>query len=306
MQVINLNTIITEQLATPEYDQFLRYHPDIRIETFLNDKLFNNKGSAPHLAKTFMNLLNNAAEAMPAGGAISIKTDNISLLTPLYGYEQIEPGEYSVLSITDCGVGISQEEQVKIFEPFFTKKKMGRSGSGLGMSVVWGTLKDHGGYIDISSKVDRGTVFTLYFPITHEDLSVPQSNFDIAKYKGNQEDILIVDDTDSQREIAQSILEKLNYRVACASSGEDAVAYLRDNHADLILLDMIMEPGIDGLETYEQINVIKPSQKVVIVSGFSESERVKELQILSKGRYIKKPYDLEDLGKAVHLGLNDS
>jgi CheY-like chemotaxis protein len=187
----------------------------------------------------------------------------------------------------------------RIFEPFYTKKVMGRSGTGLGMSVVWGTVKDHGGYIDVQSTKEKGTIFTLYFPITRKELAKDKSRISIEGYKGKGESILVVDDVQEQREIASQILKKLSYSVTSVSSGEEAVDYLKDNSADLLLLDMIMDPGIDGLETYKRIIEFHPEQKALIASGFSESDRVKETQRLGAGAYLKKPFLLEKIGLAV-------
>ena len=176
---------------------------------------------------------------------------------------------------------------------------MGRSGTGLGMAVVWGTVKDHHGYIDVHSVEDKGTVFTLYFPATRQTATHSASTPSIGKLMGNGETILIIDDIQRQRQIASEMLEKLGYSVAAVPSGEEAVAYLREQSADLLILDMIMDPGIDGLETYKRILEIAPNQKAVIASGYSEDSHVRETQRLGAGCYLKKPFTLEELGRAV-------
>ncbi|MBI5895544.1 MAG: response regulator, partial [Desulfobacterales bacterium] len=134
----------------------------------------------------------------------------------------------------------------KIFEPFYTKKKMGRSGTGLGMSVVSGTVKDHKGFIDLRSIEDSGTRFDLYFPITRAAVHEKSNTFVLEKHLGTER-ILVVDDVREQREIATVLLAKLGYRVDTVNSGEEALAYMRQKAADLVVLDMIMEPGMDGL-----------------------------------------------------------
>jgi CheY-like chemotaxis protein len=192
----------------------------------------------------------------------------------------------------------------RIFEPFYTKKSMGRSGTGLGMAVVWGTVKDHRGYIDIKSQEGKGTAITLYFPVTRQELDKTTDFYDIEAIKGKGESILIVDDIADQRQIASEMLEKLGYTVKAVESGEAAVDYLANHRVDLIVLDMIMDPGIDGLETYQKILQIHPGQKTIIASGYSESERVKEAQRIGAGIYIKKPYLIEKFGRAVKAELN--
>jgi CheY-like chemotaxis protein len=192
----------------------------------------------------------------------------------------------------------------RIFEPFYTKKMMGRSGTGLGMAVVWGTVKDHKGYIDVKSSEGKGTTLTLYFPITRKGLATDKSLVSIEDYMGKGESILVVDDVEEQREIASRILKKLGYSVTSISSGEEAFDYLKDNSADLLALDMVMEPGIDGLDTYKRILEFRPNQKAIIVSGFSETDRVKEAQRLGAGAYVKKPFSLEKIGIAVRGELD--
>ena len=191
-----------------------------------------------------------------------------------------------------------------IFDPFYTKKVMGRSGTGLGMAVVWGAVKDHNGYIDIQSAEGEGATITLYFPATRKKLIKDDTSLSVKDLMGNAEAILIVDDVEAQREIASGMLERLGYKVTSVSSGEEAVEYLKENLADLILLDMIMDPGIDGLETYKRILETHTNQKALIVSGYAETERVKEAQTLGAGAYIKKPFVFEQIGIAVKNELN--
>ncbi len=181
---------------------------------------------------------------------------------------------------------------------------MGRSGTGLGMAVVWGTVKDHTGYIKVTSKLDHGTTFHIYFPITRAEATNDLDLNDAAYYEGKGEKILVVDDVEEQRQIASKILSRLGYSVKVAGSGEEALEILGQETADLIVLDMIMPPGIDGLETYEQIVSSHPGQKAIIASGFSETDRVKKAQQLGAGRYLKKPYTMDKIGMAVKRELN--
>ena len=139
----------------------------------------------------------------------------------------------------------------------------------------------------------------MYFPITREVISDRDLSVPIQDYKGNGETILVVDDVPSQLEIACEVLTTLGYKAEAVNSGEEAVEYLKENTVDLVLLDMIMEPGINGRETYEQILKIHPGQKAIIVSGFAETDEVKEALKLGAGRYVKKPISLERLGLAV-------
>jgi len=301
--VINLNQIVSEYLRSPEYKKLETHHANVAVKRDLAGDLFNIVGAKTQLVKVVMNLISNAAEAQPSGGEILLSTYNQYVDTPINGYEEIPEGDYAVLAIQDAGFGISAQDLHKIFEPFYSKKVMGRSGTGLGMAVVWGATHDHQGLIDITSTEGVGTTFTLYFPVTHRHQVREQRQIPIEEYLGEEETILIVDDVAEQREIAANILSKLNYGVKTVPSGEDAVAYLETHDVDLLILDMIMEPGMDGLETYKTILESKPTQKAIIASGYSETDRVKEVQRIGAGQYIKKPYTLEKIGIAVKKEL---
>jgi two-component system cell cycle sensor histidine kinase/response regulator CckA len=208
--------------------------------------------------------------------------------------------------VNDTGQGIADKDLERIFEPFFTKKQMGRSGSGLGLAVVWGTVKDHHGYIDVQSTLDEGTTFELCFPVTAKKTTPVKEAAHLEEYMGNGESILVVDDVKSQREISSEFLTKQGYSVKTVPGGEQAVAYMENHSADLVILDMIMDPGIDGLETYKQILKIHPGQKAIITSGFSDTKRVEEAIKCGAGAYIKKPFTFEVIGQAVKKELADS
>jgi two-component system, cell cycle sensor histidine kinase and response regulator CckA len=298
-ETVNINAIICEYLDSLECKKLQSYHPEVHIETHLEKNLLNIRGSSTHLSTTIMNLVSNAAEAMPEGGKLTISTENKYVDRPIKGYDGVRVGDYVVMTVSDTGTGIFPDDMEKIFEPFYTKKKMGRSGTGLGMAVVWGTVKDYNGYIDVQSTEGNGTIFTLYFPITRSKLSEDKSHLDIEDYRGNGESILIVDDVEEQREIASGMLKELGYSVGSVSSGEEAVGYLKVNKVDLLLLDMIMDPGMNGLDTYKKILEIHPGQKAIIASGFSETDLVKEVQRLGAETYIRKPFLMEKLCLAV-------
>lgn len=303
-ETVNLNTIVNNYLISPEHSKLLMFHPAVTVEKDLDRELLNISGSPIHLSKTIMNLISNAAESMDEGGKVVIKTENKYLDLPIQGYDNVVVGNYAVLTVTDNGTGLSSEDKERIFEPFYTKKKMGRSGTGLGMAVVWGTITDHNAYIDMDSTKGVGTCFSLYFPVIEETMSEAPEPVLHEIYYGKGESILIIDDVVLQRDTASEILSKLGYSVKAVASGEDAVEYLKTNSADLLLLDMIMEPGMDGLDTYTEILKIHPNQKAIIASGFSETDRIKKAKEAGAGAYIRKPYSIEKISAAVHEELN--
>ena len=184
------------------------------------------------------------------------------------------------------------------FEPFYTKKVMGRPGTGLGLPVVWNTTQDYNGYINVNSS-EKGTTFELYFPVTREKVADEKEEVPLQDYLGHGEKILVVDDDENQREIASGMLTQLGYNTESVSSGEDAIVYIKEHSVDLIVLDMIMPKGINGRKTYEEIIKIRPGQKAVIASGYAKSKEVDIAQGLGAGKYIKKPYILEKIGVAV-------
>ncbi len=298
-EVVNLNEVLSEYLNAPEFEKLKMYHTQVVFKPSLEQNLLNIKGSPIHLGKTIMNLVSNAAEAISGPGEVTIRTENCYLDKPVRGYDDVHEGDYVRLTVTDNGKGISAVDMEKIFEPFYTKKVMGRSGTGLGLTVVWGTVKDHGGYIDVQSRDGEGSVFAVYIPATREETTGVRREVSLKQYMGCGESILVVDDIKEQREMATQILTKLGYRVHAVSGGEEAVAYLKSHTADLLVLDMIMDPGIDGLETYRRVIEINPRQKTVIVSGFSETARVKAAQKLGAGAYVQKPYVMEKIGLAI-------
>ncbi|MDD4355631.1 MAG: PAS domain S-box protein [Smithellaceae bacterium] len=303
-EIINLNSVIAGFFKTPVFEGMKEQYPRVVIRTNCDPDLMNIKASPVHMEKMLMNLLSNAVEAVPDAGEVSIRTENRYLDRDIRGYERIEEGDYVVLTVSDTGTGIEAENLDKIFEPFYTNKGMGRSGTGLGLSIVWGTVKDHDGYIEVQSNVGKGTTFTLYFPVTREGMTLPRQKTPLERYRGRGESVLVVDDIAEQRDVASGLLAQMGYQVHTASGGEEAVEYLRENRADLLVLDMIMAPGIDGLETYQRILQIHPKQKAILVSGFSETDRVREAQRLGAGAYIKKPYTMETIGMAIRDELN--
>ncbi|MCK4985908.1 MAG: PAS domain S-box protein, partial [Desulfobacterales bacterium] len=240
-EVVNLNSIVSEYLLSPEHEKLQIDHPDVRVVRNLEANLLNILGSPVHLSKTIMNLVSNAAEAMLDGGKLVIRSENRHEDKPKNAFDDIGKGDYVTLTIEDTGIGMAAEDIERVFEPFYTKKSMGRSGTGLGMAVVWGTVKDHRGYIDIKSEEGKGTAITLYFPVTRQELIKEVNLVSLEEIKGRGESILVVDDVKEQRQIASEMLKKLGYGVTTVASGEEAVNHIHHHSADLIVLDMIMD-----------------------------------------------------------------
>lgn len=302
-KVISLNALIKDFLQSPEYAHALSVNTHVAVSVQLDEDSLNVNASPVHLSKALMNLVNNAMEANMVAGSLVIATRSRYLDQPLNGYERIPEGEYVVLSVSDTGTGIAEENLKKIFEPFHSKKKLGRSGTGLGMTLVYAAVREHNGFIDVKSSEGNGTLFELYFPASREPVSETERYPTMSDCVGNEQ-VLVIDDIAEQREIAAMMLQKLGYRVRTAESGEQAVEHLKNKPADILVLDMIMDPGIDGCETYRRILTHRPDQRAVIASGYAESERIYEAQRLGAGPYIKKPYTLEKIGRAIRAELD--
>jgi two-component system, NtrC family, sensor kinase len=286
----DLNQLVVEYLESPEGIELKRLSPDIEFSLVLSDLKAVISCSQIHIKKCLMNLMTNAAEAIEGPGKVTISTT----IAP----ENETTGNGSVvLQISDTGPGIAAADLERIFEPFYSKKELGRSGTGLGLAVVWNCIQNHNGTIDVESSAE-GTIFTIAFPTSDRVPLQPQKPMSINDLKGSGT-ILVVDDEEQQRDIALNLLQQLGYMVQAVASGEEAVEYLRNKDVDLILLDMIMDPGMDGRQTYEKIITIHPHQKALVVSGFSESKDVLQTIALGAGGFFHKPYTMEQLGKEV-------
>lgn len=299
----NFNDLILEYFNSPEHKKLVEQYPYITWVTKLDKKLLNIACSQIHIKKTIMNLVINAVEAISDKGTISISTQSQYIEKQLAHDNTLTQGEYVVFTITDTGGGISNEDLSHIFDPFYSKKVMGKSGTGLGLTVVYNTIQDHSGTI-LTDSTSEGTTFTIFLPTTRDGIVAKQSEFVTAELLGNMEQIMVVDDSSQQLDIAEHILVSLNYKPILASSGEIALELLQTTDVDLILLDMIMDPGMSGRETYTRISQIKPGQKAIIVSGFSPNDDVVETQKLGAETFLHKPYARHEIAKVLHEVLH--
>ncbi|MEW5923973.1 MAG: response regulator [Candidatus Zixiibacteriota bacterium] len=302
MRPLDANAVIRSYLDSTNFEKLKERYPQVTIQVDLSSSIGLIMGSEIHLEKDIMNLVGNAFEAMPTGGILTIQTTQTYMEKLQAGYQNIDNGEYVIFRIKDTGVGISPDDIKKIFEPYFSRKKMGSSGSGLGLAVVYGIIKDHHGYYDVVSEIDKGTEFILYFPVSKE--AVLPARDSSAKSTGGIESVLVVDDSSEQRELAAEIIGGLGYTVHTVENGRQAIDFVSRKPVDILLLDMIMEPDFDGLDTYQEILKIHPGQKALIVSGFSSTDRVQEMLKLGAGKYIRKPYNMDTLTRALREELD--
>ncbi|HEX2172736.1 MAG TPA: ATP-binding protein, partial [Dehalococcoidia bacterium] len=274
----------------------------IRVDLRLAPDLLPVRGAPSQLLRVISNLIGNACEAMSEGGTLTVQTENVYLDVPVGRYNRVAIGEYVRLDVADTGVGIAPEVVDRIFDAFFTTKRAdNRRGSGLGLSVVQAIVTDHQGYIDVESRLGQGSTFSIYLPVSREPARTEAVQ---PNLRGGDETILVVDDDAGQRDITRALLLTLGYQVDVVAGGEEAIARLRCHPADLLVLDLIMPPGIDGAETYRRACQVRPGQRAIIVSGHAPSDRVREAQALGAGAYLRKPVTLEKLARAVRAELD--
>jgi PAS domain S-box-containing protein len=304
-EVRNLHELIEEYLSSPEQKKLDALYADIVYECRLEATQADIFCSPLHIKKCLMNLITNAAEAVVEQGIIRIITSNKIVDKQKTLEHEIAAGEYVVLCVEDTGSGIPEKDLQHIFEPFYTKKVMGRSGTGLGLAVVWNTVQDHESKIFVTSD-EKGTQFHVYFPVNRKKTTVLPENRQEKKTAEQSGTILIIDDEPQLRDLAVRMLQPIGYTVDSVCSGELAIKYILEKPVDLIAIDMQMEPGMNGYETYREIIKIYPDQKAIIVSGFSDSKDVKAALKLGANGFIKKPYTTEQLRQAVKNALEDS
>jgi two-component system cell cycle sensor histidine kinase/response regulator CckA len=288
------------RLAAESLDGLLA-PPTLTVERRLDPELLPISGSAAQLTRVFSNLLTNARDAMADRGTLTVTTRSVYVDRPVGGYNRVEIGEYARIDVADSGPGIDPAIRDRIFDAFFTTKQgAGLRGSGLGLSIVQAVIDDHRGYVDVRSEPGRGAVFSVYLPVTRDAI---EEKLDESLPTG-RERVLVIDDDPMQREVALRLLERLGYTAKATGSGEAAVERLRDEQFDLLVLDMVMPPGIDGAETYRRAAELRPGIRAVVVSGFAEGDRVREAQELGAGAYVRKPVTLSQLAHAVRAELD--
>ncbi|MBW1812303.1 MAG: response regulator [Deltaproteobacteria bacterium] len=266
----------------------------IDIELHLEKDLYIINADPAQIEQVMMNLGINARDAMPQGGKLMIETENV-VLDEVYCRTHLEavPGEYVMLSVSDNGTGIDKNTSEYIFDPFFTTKDPSK-GTGLGLAMVYGIIQNHRGHISCYSEPGEGTIFKIYFPALKDNyIRHPEQQEKVEEIRRGTETILLVDDENPIRELAKEILSSFGYSVFAAADGESALEIYREKqkHISLIILDLIM-PGMGGKKCLEEILKIDPSQKVVIVSGYSVNGSTRDLLKMGAKGYIKKPYEM--------------
>jgi two-component system cell cycle sensor histidine kinase/response regulator CckA len=279
---------------------------NIELVTHLEENLGRVKIDPSQIEQVIFNLAVNARDAMPSGGKLTVETANVEL-DEVYAHTHVgvTPGCYVSLSVSDTGVGMSQEEKEKAFEPFFTTKGKGK-GAGLGLSMVYGIVKQSNGNIGVYSEPGRGTTFKINLPRIEEELDTPRKQVDTDFFPGGSETILLVEDDELVRDLANRLLKQLGYRVLVAVNGEDALHVAREHDGEkihLLLADIVM-PQMGGKELAIKLKILRPDVKVLYTSGYAD-DAIAHHGFLNPGiHFLQKPFSLKTLSQKVREVLD--
>lgn len=302
--IFDINGLVEKHLSSPEFRELSSRYPGVRIETRLEDGLRLVMCSPVHIEKAIMNLTVNAVEAVGGTGTVAIGTENVDVKDGDDLSERLAPGEYVAIRVSDSGPGIAAGDLERVFEPFFSRKVLGRSGTGLGLAVVWNTVREHLGFV-VAASGDEGTVLSVYLPASREALEPPPAPTASLEQMKSTGTVLVVDDERTPRQIAARMLKALGYRADTVSSGEEAIAYLKKHTVDFVLLDMIMDPGMSGFETFREIVEIRPGQRAVITSGYTEHHDLAKAVELGVRGFLRKPFTTAQLADAIRRAGED-
>lgn len=297
LEPMDINNVIETYLESADFNEIKRCS-DIKVQLDLAKELPLVEGLSSQMMNVIMNLTRNACEAMSSGGALRITTSRKKLEFPHKGFQQIPIGDYVVVEIDDEGTGIKKEDLSSIFVPFASKKKMGRSGSGLGTVIISGVIADHRGYIDIDTEVGKGTKFYIYLRAL-QDTSIRKKEEDLT----GSEKVLVVDNSKEDRELAERFLLDLGYRVDSVESGAETLDYLKKNEADIVVLDIVLDDS-NGIDIFSEVLKFKPKQKVVVVSSYWNPDDRKKASRLGITQCLEKPINCDTIGQAVREELD--
>ncbi|MBE0582210.1 MAG: response regulator [Desulfofustis sp.] len=303
----NLNDIIIGHLDSIEHNERLARFPEVKIFTNLQQNLHQIECSPQHINKLLLNLIGNALEAISGCGSVRLTTKNCTLSREIANGEVVlKPGNYVKLTVADSGPGIPQGALERIFDPFFSTKKTEKSGTGLGLTIVWNIVQDHQGWVEVKNG-EPGAVFEVFLPACAASRDTGVAETDRVPFAmGKGELILLVDDSPEQNLVMGEMLKILGYRTHAVKSGEQALDFLHLQPADVVLLDMNMGDGLNGRQTYEQILKIRPGQKAIVVTGYSDNAEIKKALDLGIAMVLEKPVTFDVISRALRATVEPS
>jgi PAS domain S-box-containing protein len=298
-----IKPVSVNKLIKETSEPFALARKDIRVRQELTEDIHAVLADQGQIEQVLMNLYVNAADAMPNGGTLLLKTENLSHRSFSHRFLEVKPGNYVLMTIKDTGTGMDRKTLERIFEPFFTTKSVGK-GTGLGLASVYGIVKAHGGYVNVESQIGQGTTFYIYLPASGERISGDKEASPVLA-RGHEK-VLLVDDEEMILDVGQKILMAMGYDVSLAKSGREAIDVYRNQNGriDLILLDMVM-PDMCGGETYDCLKQINPGVKVLLSSGYSIDGEAAEILKRGCNGFIQKPFNIEQLSQKIRDVLRD-
>jgi PAS domain S-box-containing protein len=299
VRLTDLNQLLKEQNLL-----FSRTNKAIVFKEDLEPNLWNVEADQDQIEQVILNLYMNAFQAMPTGGTLTIRTENVTIDNDQHALHQVTPGDYILLTVADSGTGMDENTQKRIFDPFFTTKDKGR-GTGLGMASVYGIIKNHEGCINVFSREGQGTRFEIYLPASQK--TALQHQLKVKNYIPGKETVLLVDDEEMIVDVGERMLNKLGYEVLTAMDGDEAVE-IYQTHKDkinLVILDMVM-PRASGGEVFDRLKQIEPAIKVILCSGYSIDGQATEILDRGCSAFIQKPFDLQTLSQQIRAVLQSN
>jgi len=278
---------------------------DIELTFDYGSGLYNVELDPDQVQQVILNLVNNARDAMPTGGLLTVSTLEVTIGRSGTDVVGVPEGEYSVLSISDTGIGMDEETRRRLFEPFYTTKDRGH-GTGLGLSMVHGVVTASNGHIFVDSRKGEGSKFTMYFPRSHKSSTDAQTTLVEETRYGDKETILVVEDNDQVREFAETSLRSLGYEVITAPGGQEGLEICRTKSVtiDLILSDVVM-PGMSGPEFMFETLKIRPDVAAIYMSAYTKDKvlRIQGANTMRDIPLITKPFNIESLSRTIHEQL---
>ncbi len=280
-----------------------RSKKEITIHQSFHKKIWMVEADSSQIEQVLLNIYVYSAQSMPDGGDLFIQSENVEFDEETERAEELDPGKYVKITISDTGVGMDSETQQRIFEPFFTDKDSGLS-PGLGLAAAYGIINNHSGSIDVYSEKNKGTTFYIFLP-AKEMVPIPEEPASEELLTGT-ESLLVVDDEEMVLEVGKEMFESLGYTILIAKDGKEAIEIYEKNHdtIDAVILDMIM-PGISGGETFDRLKKINPEIRVLLSSGYGLDDKVQAIMDRGCKGFIQKPFKIVDLSQKLRVILED-
>ena len=298
VRLTDINRLLIEQNLL-----FSRANKAVVFKEEFDTELWNVEADQDQIEQVILNIYMNALQAMPEGGTLTVRTENLTIDKERFTPYRVKAGDYVKISVIDTGIGMDEKTQRRIFDPFFTTRDMGR-GTGLGLASVYGIIKNHEGFINVESQKNRGTRLEFFLPASRKP--APQKQLAVEKLSRGQGTVLLVDDEEMIIDVGKRMLDKLGYETLTAMNGTEALEIYktRGNDISLVILDMVM-PKVSGGETFDRLKQINPTIKVILCSGYSIDGQATEILERGCNAFIQKPFNLKTLSQHIRAVLNN-